>query len=163
MNIKDIIKEEIDGFDFLNHESLSSEKENVQALTNLEFQKQFIIDSLNNPEKINLSSTKVAVSGDWEDSSSTDLDVEYITNVEYKINDEKITKFKLSFIGENMSYDQAINYDETDKWFNNVDLSSIDVSMYDLYGKKLKFQAYDAAPEKIKYLFKRKYVGDLFK
>jgi hypothetical protein len=37
------------------------------------------------------------------------------------------------------------------------------VKYSDIYGKKLEFKAYESAPENIKTLFKRKYVGNLFK
>ena len=112
-----------------------------------------------NSNKISLDSVKVKLTGDWEDNSSDDLTVEYITNVTYKLGDSSID-FKLKFEGDNIKY-KANNPD--DRWFNNIDLKNIDVDYCDINGKKIKFDAFINAPDNIKYLFVKKYVGDLFK
>ncbi len=159
-NILNIINEEIDSFDFLGHNSSEKESETTKPLHDEDFQKQFIIDSLEGDKKISLDSVKVKLTGDWEDGESDDLTVEYITNVSYKIDDKKTVKFKLKFEGEDIKY-KANNPD--DRWFNNIDLKNIDVDYYDSTGKKIKFDAFINAPNNIKYLFVKKYVGDLFK
>lgn len=159
MKLLDIINEEINEFDFLGHNKRQKETNTLSTLNDMDFQKQFIIDSVDNPSKINLNSTKAKITGDWKNGDSEDLTVEYITEVNYNYNDEDEIEFILSFTGENIAYNNGTD----NKWFNNIDLDNVVVEYFDIYGKKLDFKAYKAAPDKIKYLFKKKYIGGLFK
>lgn len=157
-NILSIIKEEVKEFDFLNYKTDQKEKDSTKPLYEDDFQKQFIIDSLTGDKKISLDSIKVKLTGDWEDKSSDDLTVEYLTNVEYEYGENKSIKFKLSFEGDDIKYNEGGD----DRWFNNIDLKNIIVNYFDITGKKIEFVAFKAAPANIKYLFIKKYVGDLF-
>ena len=159
MKLLDIINEEINEFDFLGHNKRQKENDTLATLNDFDFQKQFIIDSVDNPEKINLNSTKAKITGDWRNNDSKDLTVEYRTIVTYEYYKDEEISFVLNFVGENISYNNGTD----DRWFNNIDLSNVVVEYFDSYGKKLDFKAYKAAPDKIKYLFKKKYIGGLFK
>jgi len=158
-SIISIINEEINEFDFLGNNNRKKENDLLKTLNDFDFQKQFILDSIENPENIYLNSTKAKITGDWRDNQSNDLTVEYRTEVTYTYYKDEEIKFIISFIGEDISY----NNTSDNRWFNNIDLKNISVGYYDTYGKKLRFKAYESAPDSIKNLFKRKYVGDLFK
>ena len=160
MNILEIINEEISNFDFLNTTKREKEELIVNTLNDVDFQKQFIIDSIQNPSLIKLDLSKARTTGEWKVVGSENLAIEYVTHVTYQYYKDEEIIFMLSFFGRNVSY-----YDEikSDYWFNNIDLSNVDVRLYDRFGKSIRFTAYDGASEKIKYLFKRSYLVNLFK
>jgi hypothetical protein len=126
-----IINEEIAAFDFLGNEQHQQDEQLVGLLEDENFQKQFIIDSITNMrDKIQISNGNSEILTDPDEDTETtasDFDLQY----DYDTEKEPL-KFNLGF---------------------DVD----DVEMYSPQGDKIKFIAFQKAPDKIKELFVNSY------
>lgn len=179
-----IINEEISNFDFLGIEEQQEQQETIDLLTNEDFQKQFICDSLLNvgdgtgrlrDSKIKITPTDAQIGGDWEqdpdDASYITLD--YFLDIEYTYDQNKPPiKFGLDFQSDRISIDKDGWYDsgrfggtpdtdrepEGDAWLDYVDWNAINIVLHDGEGNEIKFSALEKAPETIQELFVKEYV-----
>jgi len=173
MKNKEIVKlinEEISNFDFLGNDSYAKEQELSSLIQNEDFQKQFIIDSITKPEKIKQSVSDARVGGDWQNNESGNLRVEYNTDITYVYDQSKPpVTFSLAFDGYNVSFTTKSTTDvgdyttpdNTDRWFDYIEWSDIQVSIYTTGGDTIDFLAFKKAPTKLKDLFIRTYLERL--
>lgn len=164
-----VVNEEISkfGFDFLHNEEYLKEEENYDLLKNEDFQKQFICDSLLNPNKIVKHVSDARVGGNWQNGNDADkLTIEYFLEVEYKYDETKEpAKFGIDFFSEDIgisiynSYDPG-SYDvepTSEGGYTNLNWEDIEVSMHTIRGDEIDFIAFNKAPRKIQVLFIRAY------
>lgn len=173
-NIEKIISEEVKNFDFLNNEQSLKEQEIIDLLSNEDFQKQFICDSINKRnEKIKIIGFDIkSLSGNYDDSEYDDISrisLDYAPKIEYYYDKTKNPiKFDLQFYGDSISvgadgwytsatYDQPA---EGETWFDYIDWSEIDVNVYTEDGDEIKFTALENAPYEINETFIRHYTED---
>ncbi len=164
-----IINEEISNFDFLNNDKYEKEMDVVRLVSNEDFQKQFICDTLlNKKDRIKISINDSGVGGNWEDEPEdvTYLTLEYLTTIEYKYDPSKDSvKFSLDFSSNKINVSASGwnnpgnwgRYEEpsSDKWFDSIYWSDIDVNLYSVDGDEIKFIAFEKAPTEIQNLFIR--------
>lgn len=155
-----IIKEEVADFDFLGNDAHLREEENNDLLKNEEFQRQFIVDSLLNDDKIEVDIKDSKVDGNWEDSPTNQsrLTMKYVLVVEYKYdkNTEPV-EFNLAFSTDGIEINAA---PEDESWFDSFKWDEISVDLLTSNDDEIKFKAYEKAPTKIKKLFVKEYVKD---
>jgi hypothetical protein len=165
-----VINEEVSkfGFDFLHNEEVSREEENYDLLRNEDFQKQFICDSLLNPNKVVKHVSEARVGGNWQNGDDADkLTLEYFLEVEYKYDPIKEpAKFGIDFFSENIQMGIATQSDygsydvepSFEAGYTHLNWDDIEVSMHTTNGDDIEFVAFDKAPPKIQTLFVREYV-----
>ena len=164
-----IINEEISGFDFLGNEQYLKEEENIELLKNIDFQKQFICDSLINKNKIKQKIIDASIGGDWkEGNDASKLTIEYFVDIEYLFDPNKEpAKFTISFYSENVrigiytthdpgSYENYIEPSD-EAQYTDIEWRDIDVSLSTPNGDKIEFLAFVKAPPKIQTLFIREF------
>jgi hypothetical protein len=187
MKLKDIyriINEEIVQFDFLSNESLIKETESVELLSQRNFQRSFIIDSITNMrEKINLNNTPEAhITEPDYDENQDNIDFEYYIEIIYQYQipqnnnnnpipqneDNPITPipFNIDFSGKPLKIymdgysDPGDGYTqppEGDTWMNSVNWSDIEVKLFTPDGQEIPFAELGQASEKTRELFIRAY------
>ena len=174
-----IIKEELNEFDFLNNDKHLEEDENLELLSNPDFQKQFICDSLVNETKIRQIETAEAwIGGDWEVAyheleDANKLQIQYDLKLAYAYDQTKEpVEFNILFHSDNIGISMGGNYDpgrwggtmgdaiepSGEAWFDYVNYYDIEVKLFSVEGDEIKFDALEKAPDKIHYLFVQKYV-----
>lgn len=172
INLKNIISEEINNFDFLNNDSDSKYQEYINLLNNEELQMQIICDSLlpNNKIKI-INTTNASIGGNFESNSTDDINtltIEYGLTIEYLYDSTKEPiKFDLDFNSSNINVSANGEYDKGDyhtppsgdAWFDYIDWDDIDVTLFSEDGEEIRFLAFEKAPTNIKHLFIREYVS----
>lgn len=158
-NILTIIKEEIDSFDFLGNDKVIKEQDEINVLKDINFQKRFIYDSINNKNKIKLETDESNVSLDDDN-----LDIHVVYDIEYDFNGEPLT-FKLIFDVDKLPFNIESEHErETEitpsreSWIHSVDWGDIDVTLYSNIYDDIDFEGIDNAPNKIKELFIREYI-----
>lgn len=157
-----IIKEELEDFDFLGNDEQHREEEDINLLKNEDFQRQLIVDSLLESDKINVDIKNSSVDNDLDGNFSADsnskLSIEYIIDVEYKYDgSNEPVKFELSFSCDN----SPITGTEDGKaWYETFNWGNIDVNLSSLNGDDVKFKAFEKAPDEIKAIFIREFVKD---
>lgn len=151
VDIKKIIKEEINDFDFLNINEIDTFENQKKILESRDFQIQFINDvlnDLNNKNKFkSINTTYKHLSNDQagfisEEPLNIELDIDIVYN--YNGNDVSLN---IIFSGDNIKYDLNIdrkystydNPEEVDMNLNSLDWSSIDVSLFTSDGDRIKF------------------------
>jgi len=156
-NIIKAINEEINEFDFLGNDRHEMLMENIQLMENEDFQKQFIVDFLTGKsEKYSIiDSIEVKLIGDWkstEVSEESQLGVECSADLEYTYDISKQPiNFSLSFESDNISTsDGEINWGD------------VNVTLYTMEGDEIQFTAFESAPDKIRELFIREFISDVF-
>lgn len=183
MKKKDIIRiinEEVSNSNLFDYEYSPEELELIEILTNEEFQKQFICDSLSyNYSKIKLKEKWAKVGGNYDDSfeDARYITLDYALAVEYKYDlNKKPVNFELFFYGDDIEITKSGWYNpgrfggtpDTDiepegkAWLSHIDWDAIEVSLhisedYD----QLPFTAFQKAPQNVKMLFIRNYTADL--
>jgi len=186
MKLKDvyrIINEEIVQFDFLSNESLIKETEGVELLSQRNFQRSFIIDSITNMrEKININNTPEAhITEPDYDENQDNIEFQYFISVIYQYHnpsnvngqnpsndDDPITPipFNVDFSGQPLKIymdgysDPGDGYTqppEGDMWMNGVNWSDIEVRLYTPDGQEIPFPELGQASEKTRELFIRAY------
>lgn len=168
-----IINEEISKFDFLGNDESLKEHEVFDLLSNEEFQKQFICDSLvNRNNKIKISAIESEIGGNWENSSddANNLTLKNFLQIEYVYDKNKPSiNFSLDFLGDNIDIIKSRSGDNgnyntppsvTD-WFSHVNWIDIDVTINTVDGVEIDFIAFNKAPTTIKNLFIRNYNENL--
>jgi hypothetical protein len=154
-----IINEEIGDFDFLNNEKYIKEKEIIELLENQNFQKQFIIDSITKMRdniQFDDFSTDIYNDPDFEFQQEDNINLKANAELTYTYDpqDDPI-KFALVFFGEDI------------KSHENSDISAlfteINVELYTIEGDKIDFIAFKNAPQNIRQLFIKAYIGDIIK
>lgn len=171
INLKKIIIEEINNFDFLNNETDAKYQEYIDLLSNEELQKQFICDSLlpNNKIKI-IETTNASIGGDFESNYNdmNNITIEYSVTIEYLYDSsKKPIKFDLDFNSSSINVSASGEYDKGDyytppsgdAWFNYIDWNDINVTLFSNDGEEIKFLAFEKAPINIKNLFIKEYVA----
>ena len=95
-----IIKEELSEFDFLGNDAHHKEEEDIDLLKNEDLQRQLIVDSLLDSDKIKVDIKNSSVDNDWSNDTNANskLSIEYVIEVEYDYdkNNESL-KFELTF------------------------------------------------------------------
>jgi len=177
-NIINIINEEINDnnnnidFDFLGNDQYNKDQKNIMLLSNIDFQKQFICDTLlNKKDRIKIVGIEDGrIGGDWNKSDINDasyLTVDYYINIEYLYDSNKEPiKFDLHFNSDHIdiSMDGNIEDDSYEKegysesWFNRFDWEDINVNIYDKNGDKIEFKSFKNAPINIRKFFVREYL-----
>lgn len=166
-----LINEEISDFDFLNNEKYNREKESVVLMGNEDFQKQFICDLLlNRNKKIKIIDVvQSEFDGNWENNGY--LSINYIVELSYTYDLQKEpAKFALEFKGDSVSFSldgkQSYGDKQTppvdEEWFNQINWNDIDVKL-SMIGERdddIDFVAFKHAPERIRNLFIRDFLGD---
>lgn len=168
-----IINEEISKFDFLENDKSLKEYEMLDLLSNEEFQKQFICDSLvNRNNKIKISAIESEIGGDWENppDDANNLTLKNFLQIEYVYDKNKPSiNFSLDFLGDNIDIIKSRSGDNgnyntppsvTD-WFSHVNWIDIDVTINTVDGVEIDFIAFNKAPTTIKNLFIRNYNENL--
>jgi hypothetical protein len=174
ININDIINEEVNNFDFLDTEKSMNEQETYDILSNEDFQKQFICDSiLNKNDKIKIIGHQDQyITGNYDDGNLEEvsrMSVEYTLIIEYYYDSTKNpVKFELTLSGDDISigadgWSRSATHDnppESDMWLTYVDWNGINVYIYTVSGDDIKFTALEKAPYKIDEIFVRHYLED---
>jgi hypothetical protein len=170
-----IINEELSDFDFLGNDEYNKEKKDFDLLSNEDFQKQFICDSLlKRKDKLKIGVTDSGIGGNWDTNNPEDisfLTLEYFTEIEYKYDPVKeAIKFTLNFDSDRISVSAGGYYDpgnwgryippEGDTWYDSIDWTDINVTLFTINGEKIEFNAFKRAPADIQNLFIREYVED---
>lgn len=166
-----IINEEIQKFDFLGNDQYLKEQEITETLSNVQFQKQFIIDSITKMrDTIKINNSDSFINNDPEvrvDSYHSDLIIDVNVDLTYKPSStNQPHEFSLGFNGDRVGYGtdyyserQTYEYPGSfDSWYTYIDWDSIDVSLYTTDGDEIKFVAFDNAPRNIQQLFIRSYI-----
>jgi len=170
LSIVNIINEEISNFDFLGNDSYSKQRETSDLIENEDFQNQFILDSINKPEKIKQSVSHATVGGDWQNNESGTLRIEYFTEITYSYDQTKEpVKFTLDFSGYNVSFTATHSVDAGDNmtpdykqdWFDFIDWSEIDVTATTPQGDTIEFTALQKQQPQVRDAFFRKYLERL--
>jgi len=168
-----IINEEISKFDFLENDKSLKEYEMLDLLSNEEFQKQFICDSLvNRNNKIKISAIESEIGGDWENppDDANNLTLKNFLQIEYVYDKNKPSiNFSLDFLGDNIDIIKSRSGDNgnyntpssTTDWFSHVNWIDIDVTINTVDGVEIDFIAFNKAPTTIKNLFIRNYNENL--
>lgn len=143
MDIKRIINEAFEEFDFLNHDKLIKEEQVNSILTTPQFTKSFVNDVVNNfKSKIILDKTSTLDAGAVNDEDIVDgdepLNIDYTTKFKYLAKDNKYIELAISIEGENISYKLGSEYDAGDYytkptsevWFEYIEWDEINVSLY---------------------------------
>lgn len=155
-----IIKEEISEFDFLGNDAHLKEEEDNDILRNDEFQKQFIVDSLLNKDKIKTNIIDSKVDGNQNDDINNEsrLTIEYKIDVKYEYDKGKEPiNFELIFSCDSLTINNA---PEGESWFDLFKWHDINVDLLSPAGDEIKFNSFDKAPDKIKSIFNKEYVMD---
>lgn len=155
-----LIKEELSEFDFLGNDAQHSEEEDINLLKNEDFQRQFIVDSLLESDKIDVDIKDSSVDNNWEGDidAKSKLSIEYIVDVvyDYDKNNDAV-KFELGFNCENAPITGA---EDGKSWYETFDWNSINVNLSSLTGDDIKFKAFEKAPNEIKAIFIREFIKD---
>jgi hypothetical protein len=166
-----IIKEEIQNFDFLGNDEHLKEREVSDLLQNEDLQKQFICDSLLNQNgKVNIAKIEDSyITGNWDELSSEDANkvtMEYSLDLNYTYDStQEPLVFNLSFDAKNINvsvdgWHDPGNYDNEpygESWYDGFDWNDIEVGLRTMEGDEVKFTAFLNAPPKIQTLFIRQY------
>jgi hypothetical protein len=170
---KDIIRtinEEISNFDYLNNDKQVSEDEKAQLLASEDFQKQFVIDSISNRNKIkeNVIDSNIK---EKNDNDSCNFDLEYISDINYTFDPTKEpVSFQIYMNGVNVKClmdnqsNRSSDYDmpdETSSLISHVEWSDIAVSLYTDGGEEVPFTTFEKASPKIKGIFIKQYLYDM--
>ena len=181
-----IINEEISDFDFLGNDASQKEQETIDLLRNEDFQKQFICDSLlsihdsrktERNAKIKISVTDANIGGDWEEyfDDASHITLEYFLNIQYKFDQNKEpVSFTLDFTSDRISISKGGYYDagrlggtpdtdiepSGDAYYDYLDWSDIEVSLFTSDGDEIEFTAFKRAPQSIQILFIKEYTED---
>lgn len=159
-NIIDIIKEEVNDFDFLGNRKVLEDNDIINLLKNRDFQKQFICDTLLNNDKIKTVDTISSnISGNWEDGNDGGkMNIEFYQKLSYLYDKTKNPiEFNLDIDGTDISFhtttinDDTTNYSESK--FTDIDWDSFNVTISTLDGDNIKFEELDSAPSNIRNLF----------
>lgn len=181
-NFIKVINEEITNFDFLGNEKYLKEQEDIDLMQNEDFQKQFICDSLlhlGNKVKV-IKTTDARLGGNWEKdiddlqgSGIVNMSLEYFTITEYYYDQTKSPiRFSLDFFSNGIQVEKSGWYDKGriggttdsdyapsgDAWFDKINWSDIEVSLYTEDGDEIQFLAFEKAPLQIQNLFIRAFV-----
>jgi hypothetical protein len=149
MNIRNIIKEEV--YDYLNNDKRNKEKEDNEIFNDKLFQKNFIIDSIeNNKIKKYVNNENLHdFSRKYDDTNNNYIDAEinigyeYIYNIPLKFNiDFKCNKLSIS--------DGELNNEED---INNINWIDFNVVFNTTTGDKIDFLMFNNANDNIKKLF----------
>ena len=157
-NIIKTINEEISNFDFLGNDKYEMLMENITLMENEDFQKQFIVDFLiGKSEKYEIvDSIEINLIGDWEgeDNQETQLGVECNVDLQYTYDvDKEPIEFSLLFKSDSIS--KTSN--------GEINWGDVDVTLFTTEGDEIKFTTFESAPEKIREIFIREFINDVFK
>jgi hypothetical protein len=165
MKILNIIKEEIENFDFLGIEKLKEDENIVNILNDKNFQTQFVNDVLTNiDDKNKFKKSDVLykhISNDTNDFiDEAPLSIDFNFELIYNYNNQDIP-LTIFFDGENIYYDMNV-----DREYQTHDLpGSLDLSFNDIDWNGIKTNIYDSNGDEIEmnWLKKSKYYGNFVK
>lgn len=145
--IFEIINEELNDFDFLGVEERVRNEDNIEFLRKEEFQKQYIIDTLLNPDKINVETLESSID-EIEGESRNRYNFKHKPRIKYTYDSEKQPmEFQLEIVGSG----------KIDEEFSD----NFDINLLSTSGEVLEFKAFNKAPKKIKSLFIRENIHEL--
>lgn len=142
MDLKRIINEAFEEFDYLNHDKLIKEEQFNSILTTPQFTKAFIGDVVSNfNSKIKFDKANILdASINDEDivNGNEPLNVDFSVKIKYLAKDNKYIPLSISIEGENVNYNLRSNYDKGDYytkssseiWFDNIEWDDIIVKLY---------------------------------
>lgn len=149
-----LINEEIEKYDYLNNDARKKEQEFHSVLNNYEFQKQFIVDSISNKNKLNLNTTDIDIKIIEKDRSNY-FSINYDINVEYNFdNNKNPINIILDFYGDDIKYN--INGE-----FIDAEWNKINIKIYSKFGDQIKFKDLEDKNSKIYKLFVKEYLIDV--
>lgn len=155
-----IIKEELSDFDFLGNDAQHGEEEDRDLLKNEDFQRQLIVDSLLDSDKINVDIKNSSVNNDWSNDTNVNskLSIEYIIEVEYDYdkNNEPV-EFEMTFSCDGIP---ITGTKDDESWHETFNWNNINVDLKSLTGDEIKFKAFEKAPDEIKAIFIREFVKE---
>lgn len=131
MNIKEIILEELNGYDFLGMSKIQEEINSTSLLKSPEFIKEFVYDSINNfDEKIKLQE-KDGIDGivNTEDNLNNDtnnFDLSFLIKILYSYKDKNVN-IQLYFEGKDIPFELNDKNNREESDFSFIDWSAIDV------------------------------------
>lgn len=175
MDIKEIYKiinEEISGFDFLNSKNQEDEQESINIISDENFQRQFIIDSITRMrDKIKIEDTGDLYMTKPEFDVNDDFDsinISYNVSVVYEYNNKQI-KFDLGFEGERLTikYDSfstpgdKLTPPDSDVWITHFPWDDINVTLYSAHGDEIPFKGLEKASGKTSELFIRSFLESM--
>lgn len=163
MKILDLIKEEVSKFDYLNNDKRIEETENLELLNNDEFQKKFIIDSIEKNSKVKKYSTNDDLNsmlrkyGDIQDNL---IDAEISIGYEYLYDSTKdpIT-FNIDFNANKVPISDGELNNEED--INKINWNQFNVVFTSINGDIINFKMFNQASDKIKGLFIKTNIKDI--
>jgi hypothetical protein len=161
-----IVNEEVSTFSPLNHDKFIKEDEINELINNEEFQKQFIIDSITNKNKIKYNVIEAHLSNEWEEKENGTMEIECYVDVQYTYDATKQPiDLKINFSTDNLSYSIKNNAEQgnytnpssNELWFEYINWADINVDLFDANGDNIKFTALEKSPVNIYNLFVRSY------
>lgn len=158
-----LITEEINNFDFLNNDKRIKENNDINILKTDEFQKQFIIDSIENNDKIKKTAIDTDVNNlfrKYGDIKNNYIDIHIEIGYEYNYDSSKEPAlFNINFNGNRVRIlDGELNNEED---INNIDWNQISASISSKNGDKIEFRMFRMANDRIKELFLKKNIREL--
>ncbi|MFW5847310.1 MAG: hypothetical protein ACOCVF_00125 [bacterium] len=156
LNIQEIIKEEIGNY----YQDLP-----IRLFSNLDFQKQFINDSIYN-RKIKVKITDQHIGTQWEDRESGTFPLDVVFNVEYQYVPDKKVFFSLAFYSDGVTFSVDTLPDKGDQYtpsqptsyFSHLEYLDINVSIITSDGTDIDFTAFEEADPNTKESFIKSYV-----
>lgn len=142
-----LIKEEVNNFDYLNNDKRVKEKEDVSIICKDEFQKKFILDTIEGNVQAYVDNKDLnSMFRKYGDITDNFIDLDITINFKYEDNN-----FDIEFTGNRVDIlDGQLNSKED---INNIKWHQISVILKANNGDTLNFQMYNKAPDKIKELF----------
>lgn len=156
--IKKIIKEEIGNY----YQDLP-----IRLFNNIDFQKQFISDSIYN-KKIKVELVEDFISTQWEENDSDYFSIDVVYNVEYQYVPEKKVFFVIVFYSDRVPYsietipDKGDRYTppQPDSYFSNIDFIEINVELLTPNQDEIDFTAFEEADPNTKEDFIKSFIKE---
>jgi len=156
-NLKDIINEEVNGFDFLGMDQIKEDENLRDVVSGRDFQTKFVTDVVNNfNDTTKFKDSQVVFKSVSEDdvSDGEGINVEYGIDFTYDYDGNDL-KISLYFDGDNVSNDLEQNNDpgnyfnepDTRQNYKNIEWSNIDVKMFDDSGDEIDMKWLDKNPK----------------
>lgn len=175
MNKNDIIRiinEELSTYDFLGNDDELKKQEDLALLKNIDFQRQFIIDSITKKDRVKIvGQDPIIMGGNWNGNNDNEgyFTLEYSIEVEYLYDStKKPIKFGLNFGKqgeEQYNYyisgeysDPSVGYSKSGEY--DIEWANISVDIISSEGELIPFIALDKSDVKTQYNFVNKYIGN---
>ena len=142
-----LINEELNEFDFLNQEENKKHEKTIDVIKKEEFQKQFIVDVALHPKKLEVDviESKIEIA-DAENEDHYNID--YNSKIEYELDSENKIGLQLVIKGDGDSI--------------NINPDKYGVELFSEFGDEVQFKEYKKAPDNIKKIFLKEFIGELY-